>query len=109
LRSQGFDAVHVRQLNMQTSTDEAIFILAKEQSRIILSADTDFGTLLALRGEAQPSLILFRHGTSRNPVKQLSLLNDNLNMLKDFLTKGSVIVFEAGRIRIRPLPIGKNL
>lgn len=108
LRNQNFDAIHVRELNMQTATDVAIFEFAKEQDRIIISADTDFGTLLALREESYPSVILFRHGTPRNPTKQLILLTANLPKLENLLTQGCIVVFEAGRIRIRLLPIGKH-
>lgn len=49
LQKAGYDAVHVRQYNMQTAADLEIFSLAASQKRIIISADTDFGTLLAMR------------------------------------------------------------
>lgn len=105
LRDAGHDAVHVRQYELQAAADEIIFDRAVTEDRIVVSADTDFGTLLASRRATRPSVILFRRGTQRRPDEEVALLLSNLPALADALADGSVAVIEPERIRIRSLPL----
>jgi len=105
-RRAGHDAVHVRDYEMQAAADTEVFARAITEDRIIVSADTDLGTLLALRREKKPSLILFMLGANRNPGHQTALLLRNLPALAETLECGCVAVIEDDRIRIRRLPVG---
>src|SRR5207302_1307062 len=48
-------------------TDDEILERDGNEARIVVSADTDFGALLALRRERKPSVVIFRQERGRHP------------------------------------------
>ena len=105
LRQADHDAIHVRDLGLAAADDETIFDHADRDQRVIVSADTDFGTILAMRNTARPSFILFRGATPRNPIGQVKLLLANLAEIAPSIERGAVVVLEPQRIRVRSLPM----
>lgn len=105
LRDAGHDAVHVHVLGLSRADDERIFARAADEHRVLISADTDFGTLLALRAEKRPSVILLRRPGQRLPSTQVRLILAHLPSVEVALNEGALVVIEDTRIRIRMLPI----
>jgi len=54
-----FTTLHVRAIELHRLDDAAIFDYAAAEDRIVISADTDFGTLIATRWDQNPSVIQF--------------------------------------------------
>jgi predicted nuclease of predicted toxin-antitoxin system len=60
LRAAGHDVVHARDIGLQSASDPVVLAEAREQRRVLVTLDTDFGDLVALSGAIQPSIVLFR-------------------------------------------------
>jgi len=63
LTRAGHDVVHVDQVGLVAAADEAILDHAAADRRVIVTADSDFPMLLALRRATMPSVVLLRHVT----------------------------------------------
>ncbi len=105
LKDAGHDAVHVRDRGLQRSDDATLLELAALEERVLVSEDTDFGTLLALGAATRPSVIFFRHMLDRSAAALQSVLLNNLGSIETALDSGAIVVIEPERIRIRRLPI----
>ena len=101
----GHDAVHVRELGMAAVSDAEIFDPAAQDDRILVSAGTDFGTLLAPRKRTGLGVILSRHGSQHRPADQAALLAANLPQFATALETGSIVVIQPDRIWTRTLPL----
>jgi len=108
LRAAGHDAVHVLDYGMHAATDEAVFERAVLESRVVVSADTDFGTLLALREATSPSVILFRAASLARADEQVGLLLRALPSIDAALRRGAIVILERHRLRLRDLPITRQ-
>ena len=102
------DAIHVRDYNMQDAPDDVIFDFAQEENRCLVSADTDFGTLLALRQQTAPSVILLRRPSQCKLAEQAQLLLSNRPAISEPLPQDNIVSIEETRIRIRGLSIGNS-
>ena len=102
----GHDAVHVREYGLEAAEDSEVFARAEQENRVLVSADTDFGGLLALANRSSPSFILFRFASPRRPDLQAAWLLANLPGVAEHLGSGAIVVLEDERVRVRRLPLG---
>ena len=104
LLATGHDAVHVRAYGMQAASDEGILARALLEDRIVVSADSDFGAILAAQESERPSFILFRETNLLAAPDYINMLLPALPVLEPELASGCVAVFRNGRLRVRKLP-----
>lgn len=104
LTEAGHDAVHVVDLGLRGATDDEVLSRAEADARIVVTADTDFGTLLALSGAPGPSVALLRRAGRRAADRARALLTV-LVLVDEQLSRGAVVTVEQARLRVRELPI----
>jgi predicted nuclease of predicted toxin-antitoxin system len=96
--------VHLAELRLLGVTDQVVLSTAADQARILVSADTDFGSLLRSGRRTAPSLVLLRGAPSS--AEQLGLLRATLVHNADQLVLGAVVVVRGnGEARVRRLPL----
>jgi predicted nuclease of predicted toxin-antitoxin system len=78
LTAEGHDAINLRDLGMQAATDEVVLARAAAENRVSISADTDFGGLLARSRAASPSVLLIRRPAGRRAVEQSAIIQATL-------------------------------
>jgi predicted nuclease of predicted toxin-antitoxin system len=102
LRGLGHDVVPVAQLGLSRADDEELLTLAKEQGRIFVTRDRDFGSLVFVKGIGSGVLYLRLLPSTQNAV------HDELERVLKIYPEGdlmrSFVVIEPGGHRIRRLP-----
>jgi predicted nuclease of predicted toxin-antitoxin system len=105
LADVGYDASHVVDHGLLAASDEKIASFAVSGGYAIVSADSDFATMLAFSGHTAPSLVLMRSVDRQTPAEQAQLLIANLPAVLDDLQAGAVVSFARGHLRVRRLPL----
>ncbi|MET0306184.1 MAG: DUF5615 family PIN-like protein [Solirubrobacterales bacterium] len=97
--------MHVSEVGLLSAPDPEIMTAAARERRILLTADADFGALLALGSRATPSVVLLRSADHLRPAEQAELLAANLPLIAEDLEKGAIASLTRDRLRVRELPI----
>jgi predicted nuclease of predicted toxin-antitoxin system len=107
LGAAGHDAVHVTSVGLGSTDDAVILDAASESSQVVLTADADFSTMLALQNRSQPSVLMLRSSDHLTPDEQADLILRTLEQVGSELDDGAVASVSPERIRIRTLPISE--
>lgn len=104
LRTLGYNAVHLRDEQLDRLPDPLIVAKAFDEGRIILTHDLGFGDLLAASRAKLPSVVIFRLKNMR-PEHVNKHLEAVLKQYNAILRKGSIISVNEKQLRAHLLPI----
>ena len=99
------DAAHARDLDAAGASDAQLIDLALADGRTIVSADTDFGALLAATTATAPSVILVREVVDLHPQELAQLLVTCIEELEAQLAAGAMVALTRTGARVRRLPL----
>ena len=104
LRSQGYEATHLREEGLQRLDDPQIINKARSEGRIIITHDLDFGRLVALSQSQLPSVITLRLDNMQ-PAQVNHYLTEVLTHFTESLAQGALVSVNERAIRVRLLPV----
>lgn len=104
LAEAGFEIRRVSDLLPVNAADSDIMEWARIQGFTIITQDLDFSSLIASRGETQPSLVSLRLRDNR-PEHIATLLAKVLPAAESDLVAGAIVTVEDAGIRVRFLPV----
>lgn len=100
----GHECILARERLSPSAPDVAILELAAKERRVILTFDLDFSAIVAISGQATPSVITLR--TSRHhPLYIEELLARLLPRIEPELERGALVTITDTHVRFRSLPI----
>jgi predicted nuclease of predicted toxin-antitoxin system len=105
LAERGHDALHASEAGLSDASDADVLSRAREEARVVVTADLDYPRLLAMTGSKGPGLILFRGG-DYSERESLERLGRVLGTIPNSELSTCIIVIERDRIRRRRLPVG---
>ena len=104
LRADGFDMIRVSDVMPGSTSDQKILLYARKENRVIVTQDLDFSQLVAISGNAKPSLVTLRLSAS-DPETITQTLRRVLPQITTALQEGSAVTIDDKNVRVRPLPI----
>jgi predicted nuclease of predicted toxin-antitoxin system len=105
LREAGHEVTHVTEVGWATPMTRRVLDVAADDARAIVTADTDFGALLAARGTSSPSVVMLRSSEHLTPDEQARLIVTVLVRVGDELEQGAIVSATTERVRLRNLPV----
>jgi predicted nuclease of predicted toxin-antitoxin system len=99
-----WDVIHVSEIGMSRADDTEVLRRARADSRVRVTLDADFHSLLATSGERGPSVIRIRK-EDLDPTALAASLQTIWSRVEDALNSGALVTVTEQSIRVWRLPI----
>jgi predicted nuclease of predicted toxin-antitoxin system len=103
LVTSGFEAVHWSSIGRGDESDAELMRWAAAHGHIVLTADLDFGAILAATQRRQPSVIQIRADVP-TPAAAGEVVLSAIRHARAELEGGAILSVDTGRARLRLLP-----
>lgn len=104
LAEAGFEAVHWSDIGSAKAPDSELMQWAAERGYVVLTADLDFGAILAATQSSRPSVVQVRSDLL-TPSAVGRMVVAGLRQARQELLEGALISVDAARARLRILPL----
>jgi len=104
LSSHGHDVVHWSDAGDDRAADVTILAWAREQGRVLVTHDLDFGAVLADTEAVGPSVIQIPAQDLLDP-ETARMIASAIEVAAPALTRGAIVTIHDDRSRIRILPL----
>lgn len=101
LREQHHAAEHIREIGLRGSGDALVYATAQERHAVIVTGDGDFGNLLRFPLGVHFGIVVIQYPTAMRTRELANKIVDTLCALDDTVLKGSLVIIEPGRVRIK--------
>lgn len=101
LTEKGHPSEHVRDLGLRGSPDSSIFDAAQRGQAVLVTGDADFGNLLRFPLGTHFGIVVVQFPSVMRTRDLAKIIAETLLSVDDQAFKGSLVILEPGRIRIR--------
>jgi predicted nuclease of predicted toxin-antitoxin system len=101
IRAAGHEAVHIREIGLQGSSDAVVFDYAQGQGAVLVTPDLEFGDIREFPPGQHCGVVLLRMPRISTPPRLASEVVRLLRGLTQTDLEGNLIIMEPGHVRIR--------
>ena len=100
LHADGHDVMTIREQELQGASDIAIYGVCRDETRVLITLDHDFGQTLRFPPEATAGIVVLECRGRQSPENILARIKEFITVLRTRPIKNELWIIEPGRVRI---------